>query len=244
MRPGGLHRPVGAARWWGRPRRIAGSGAGPGGRTAVWRAASVVPRRDDAWWWVSGQINLISQAHGRFTSPSEGDNSLRAAKEQALSRIWTVYTGVKLPLHTELLFDIESAGGGGLSDALGLAGFTNLDVVRNPTLGSGALCRAREWYTPPYRAQPRARGRATECLLAGVARARATSRDPRRQAGAWRNFFDVNAVSAATAICNSQTGPSTITAPMSYAADTRNYTYAVIVEHATSRGGRSASAKR
>jgi len=30
----------------------------------------------------------------------------------------------------------ESAGGRGLSDAFGLAGFTNLDVVRNPTLGS------------------------------------------------------------------------------------------------------------
>ena len=30
----------------------------------------------------------------------------------------------------------ESASGGGLSDALGLAGYTNLDVVRNPTLGS------------------------------------------------------------------------------------------------------------
>jgi hypothetical protein len=29
----------------------------------------------------------------------------------------------------------EAAAGGGLSDALGLAGFTDLDVVRNPTLG-------------------------------------------------------------------------------------------------------------
>ena len=31
---------------------------------------------------------------------------------------------------------MESAGGRGLSEALGLAGFTNLDVVRNPNLGS------------------------------------------------------------------------------------------------------------
>jgi high affinity Mn2+ porin len=35
-----------------------------------------------------------------------------------------------------VLVDIESAGGRGISDALGLAGFTNLDVVRNPQLGS------------------------------------------------------------------------------------------------------------
>ena len=34
-----------------------------------------------------------------------------------------------------MILDIESAGGRGLSEALGLAGFTNLDVVRNPNLG-------------------------------------------------------------------------------------------------------------
>jgi hypothetical protein len=34
------------------------------------------------------------------------------------------------------VLDFESAGGRGLSQALGLAGFTNLDVVRNPNLGS------------------------------------------------------------------------------------------------------------
>jgi hypothetical protein len=94
------------------------------------------PHPEDSRWWLSGQVNLISQMHGRFTSPYQGDNSLRPESEQALSRLWTIYTGVTLPGHTELLFDVESAGGRGLSDALGLAGFTNLDVVRNPTLGT------------------------------------------------------------------------------------------------------------
>jgi hypothetical protein len=37
--------------------------------------------------------------------------------------------------HLEAIYDEESAGGRGISEALGLAGFTNLDVVRNPTLG-------------------------------------------------------------------------------------------------------------
>jgi len=32
---------------------------------------------DDSRWWLSGQVNLISQSHGRFTSPYHGDNSLR-----------------------------------------------------------------------------------------------------------------------------------------------------------------------
>ena len=97
---------------------------------------TMFPHSGDSRWWLSGQLNLIWQAHGRFTSPYQGDNSLRPDPEQALSRLWTIYTGVTLSGHTELLFDIESAGGSGLSDALGLGGFTNLDVVRNPTLGS------------------------------------------------------------------------------------------------------------
>jgi len=37
---------------------------------------------------------------------------------------------------TEVLVHIEEAGGAGLSTALGLAGFSNLDVVRNPPLSS------------------------------------------------------------------------------------------------------------
>ncbi|HET9839090.1 MAG TPA: carbohydrate porin [Candidatus Angelobacter sp.] len=48
----------------------------------------------------------------------------------------TLYTGYQLRKHTEALFDLESAGGRGISNALGLAGFTNVDVVRNPTLGA------------------------------------------------------------------------------------------------------------
>ena len=35
----------------------------------------------------------------------------------------------------DAILDVESAGGRGISEALGLAGFTNLDVVRNPNLG-------------------------------------------------------------------------------------------------------------
>jgi high affinity Mn2+ porin len=191
-------------------------------------ATSFVPHREDAWWWLSGQVNLISQAHGRFTSPYEGDNSLRAAKEQALSRIWTVYTGVKLPLHTELLFDIESAGGGGLSDALGLAGFTNLDVVRNPTLGSA-----------PYVA--RAMLHATIALSRDLVDAQPNAFSLASHVPARRleirvgklgmaDFFDVNAVGSDSHL---QFTNWTVdnNGAYDYAADTRGYTYAAIVEY-------------
>ncbi len=87
-------------------------------------------------WWLSGQINLIGQAHDAFPALYSGPHSLLATPEHTVSRVLTLYTGVRLGHGWEALVDIESAGGRGLSDAFGLAGFTNLDVVRNPTLGS------------------------------------------------------------------------------------------------------------
>ena len=38
--------------------------------------------------------------------------------------------------NTDLIVDFENAGGRGISQALGLGGITNLDVVRNPTLST------------------------------------------------------------------------------------------------------------
>ena len=46
----------------------------------------------------------------------------------------TLYTGVRLNNSTELLVDIEEAGGAALSPGFGLAGNTDLDIVRNPLL--------------------------------------------------------------------------------------------------------------
>lgn len=87
-------------------------------------------------YWVSGQVNFIFQAHPDFSAQYSGVNSLSSSGEHAVSRVLTLFTGVELTKTTEFIFDVESAGGRGISDALGLAGFTNLDVVRNPDLGS------------------------------------------------------------------------------------------------------------
>src|SRR5690349_11683095 len=83
-------------------------------------ATAVLPQTGDHAWWLSGQLNLIEQAHDAFLSPYDGPNSLRASREHALSRVWTVDTGYRLSPRLEVLFDLESAGGGGISDALGL----------------------------------------------------------------------------------------------------------------------------
>jgi high affinity Mn2+ porin len=85
--------------------------------------------------WISGQSNIIFQAHPAFHAPYSGANSLRPRGEYKTSLLGTLYLGVQLTHNFELLFDEESSGGRGISQALGLAGFTNLDVVRNPNLG-------------------------------------------------------------------------------------------------------------
>src|SRR5215813_8325345 len=100
------------------------------------QSGTLFPHSQTARWWVSGQINIVFQAHPGFHALYSGPNSLSAEGEHATSRVLTLYTGFQVAKHTEILFDVESAGGRGISDALGMAGFTNVDVVRNPSLGS------------------------------------------------------------------------------------------------------------
>ena len=98
--------------------------------------ATLVNHPDDTRWWLSAQVNAIAQAQPGFHDPYDGDNSFRSADHAALSVVGTVYAGFELTAYTAIVVAGESAGGGGLSDAVGLGGFTNLDVVRNPSLGA------------------------------------------------------------------------------------------------------------
>jgi high affinity Mn2+ porin len=95
---------------------------------------SMFPHFSDTRYWLSGQANFIFQTHPPFHAPYSGANSLNPNYEKATSRVLTLYTGVRLNDSTELLLDIEEAGGAALSTGLGLAGAPNLDIVRNPLL--------------------------------------------------------------------------------------------------------------
>jgi hypothetical protein len=97
---------------------------------------TMFPHFSDTRFWLSGQANFIFQAHPAFHALYSGKNSFRTNFEHATSRIFTLYTGVRLNNSTELLVDIEDASGFGMSNSLGLAGYTNLDVVRIPGEGS------------------------------------------------------------------------------------------------------------
>jgi hypothetical protein len=88
-----------------------------------------------AKWWVSGQANFIFQANGSFHAQYSGTNSFKNVPENALSRVLTLFTAYEFTPASQVYLDVEETGGSGLSSALGLAGFVNLDVVRNPSIG-------------------------------------------------------------------------------------------------------------
>jgi len=95
---------------------------------------SMLPRLKDTRFWLSGQANFIFQTHPPFFAKYSSAHSLDRNFEKATSRVLTLYTGARLNDSTEILVDIEEAGGAALTTGLGLAGFPNLDIVRNPLL--------------------------------------------------------------------------------------------------------------
>lgn len=201
---------------------------------AVAQTATVVPHPSDPRWWLSGQANVIFQEHGEFTSPYAGENSMRPVAEQAVSRLFTLYTGVAVRPGTELLVDIESAGGRGISDALGLAGFTNLDVVRNPALGSSPyVARLMLHQVIAIGSARRPADRGPFSLSSTLPVRRVEIRAGKFSTADW---FDVNAVASDS---HFQFTNWTLdnNGAYDYAADTRGYTLGVEAEYQDSAWG-------
>jgi len=190
--------------------------------------ATVFPHPDDSPFWISGQINLIAQAHGDFPARYDGAQSFQSSAEGAVSRVLTLYTGVRLPRGWEFLLDVEAAGGHGLSEAFGLAGFTNLDVVRNPSLGSAPYL-ARVMVRKIIRLAPDDVDAARTPLSFSP---KLPSRRLEVRAGklGMVDFFDLNAVGSDSHL---QFTNWTIdnNGAYDYAADTRGYTYGVLLEY-------------
>jgi high affinity Mn2+ porin len=95
---------------------------------------TMFPHFKSTRFWLSGQSNFIFQTHPEFHALYSGPHSLGPHYEKATSRVLTLYTGVRLNNSTEVLVDVEEAGGSALSLGFGLAGNTDLDIVRNPLL--------------------------------------------------------------------------------------------------------------
>lgn len=183
---------------------------------------------DAGRFWVGGQANIIFQAHGKFRSDYEGPNSLHAQSEHALSRLFTLYTTYRLTKTSEILVDVESAGGKGISDALGVAGFTNLDVVRNPDLGSTPyLARVQFHAVVPLGSESESTVRNP---LSGFTTLPARRLEVRIGKLSTVDSFDVNAVGSDSHLqfLNWTTDNN---GAYDYAADTRGYTIGGVAEY-------------
>jgi high affinity Mn2+ porin len=189
---------------------------------------TVFPHSSITRWWVSGQINVVFQAHPDFHALYSGQNSLSARAEHATSRVLTLYTGYQVSKHTEALFDLESAGGRGISDALGMAGFTNVDVVRNPSLGSAPyLARLMVHQVFVLSAKEEDAERTSTSLLTKLPERRFELRAGKMSIA---DYFDVNSVGSDSHLQFLNWTAVNIGA-YDYAADTRGYTIAAMAEY-------------
>jgi hypothetical protein len=189
---------------------------------------TIFPHSQSSRWWISGQINTIYQAHPDFSAKYTGTNSLPAQGEAKDSRVLTLYTGLQVTPSTEVFFDLESSGGRGIGDALGLAGFTNLDVVRNPSLGQAPyLARVMLRQTIPLSKDSVEAERGIFAMATKVPARRLEFRVGRFSMA---DFFDLNSVGSDSHL---QFMNWTVdnNGAYDYAADTRGYTWGTVLEY-------------
>jgi high affinity Mn2+ porin len=193
------------------------------------QSGTLFPHSQTARWWVSGQVNIVFQAHPDFHALYSGPNSFSAEGEHATSRLLTLYTGFEITKNTEILFDLESAGGRGLSSALGLAGFTNLDVVRSPDLGDTPYIARLQLHKVFALSQDtvEAERNPTTSILTELPRRRLEFRFGKFSIA---DFFDVNFVGSDSHLqfLNWTTDNS---GSYDYSADTRGYTVGLMTEY-------------
>jgi high affinity Mn2+ porin len=190
--------------------------------------ATLLPHSESSRFWISGQANIITQWHPAFPSPYQGPNSLSPEAQDASSRVLTLFTGVEAGSTTEFLFDIQETGGHGIGEALGLGGFTNLDVVRNPTLSKAPYVARLMWdQIIPLSSEKSAAERTPLSLFTQLPVRRLEIRFGKFSLV---DFFDVNAYGSDS---NFQFLNWTLdnNGAYDYAADTRGYTYAAMVEY-------------
>lgn len=197
-------------------------------------ATTMLPHPDQSRFWLGGQINTILQWHSSFPSKYSGSNSFKAQAENATSRVMTLYMGFAVTKTTEVFGVIESAGGKGISDALGVAGFTNLDVVRNPTLGSKPyLARLMVRQIIPLSDETVEVQRNQFGLATKLPERRIEIRAGKLSTA---DFFDVNA-SGSDSHLQFMNWTVDNNGGYDYAADTRGYTWGAIAEYQTRNWG-------
>jgi high affinity Mn2+ porin len=186
------------------------------------------PHPETDRWWISGQANFISQWHPAFHSPYQGPRSLPPQAQDATSRVLTLFTGVRLTNTTELLCDVQETGGHGIGEAVGLAGVTNLDIVRNPDLSKVPYLARLMWHQIiPLSQQKIDSSRTPFSLFSSLPERRLEIRFGKFSIA---DFFDANTYGSDTGF---QFMNWTVdnNGAYDYAADTRGFTFAAMVEY-------------
>ena len=195
---------------------------------------TMFPHFNEGRLWLSGQANFIFQTNPPFYALYSGTNSFQPYYDKATSRVLTLYTGFQVTKSIEVLLDVEETGGEGLSQALGLAGFTNLDVVRNPTIGQAPYL-SRYIYHQVF-ALTSEKTENARSPLSTFGRLPARRIEFRFGKFAMSDFFDLNSVGSDSHLqfmnwAVDQNGA------YDYAADTRGYTFGLILEYQSPKWG-------
>ena len=209
------------------PQRDASPESDPQAPQAEQSTETMFPHFKDTRFWLSGQANFVFQTHPEFHAPYSGPHSLTPHYEKATSRLMTLYTGARLNNSTEFLVDIEEAGGSALTQGFGLAGNTDLDIVRNPLLSKAPyLGRGMVHHIFAFSPDKLENQRNIFSLFEEVPRRRLEFRVGKF---GMSDFFDANSVGSDT---HFQFLNWTIdnNGAWDYAADTRGYTIAAVAD--------------
>lgn len=189
---------------------------------------AMFPHFKNTRFWLSGQANFVFQAQPGFRALYSGTHSLGPNYQKATSRVMTLYTGVRFNNSTEVLVDIEEAGGAALSEGFGLAGNTDLDIVRNPLLSKAPYLGRGMIHTVIALSKDKVENqRSYLSLFDELPRRRLEIRVGKFS---MPDFFDINSVGSDThfQFLNWTTDNN---GAWDYAADTRGYTVGITADY-------------
>jgi high affinity Mn2+ porin len=87
--------------------------------------------------FLGAQFTVIGQALAPFPALYRGPNSLTSKGDVKATHTYGLYFGVPLPARLEAYADLEMARGYAVGNAVGLAGITNGDVIRQGSIDLG-----------------------------------------------------------------------------------------------------------
>jgi hypothetical protein len=177
---------------------------------------------------LGAQVTEIRQSLRPFRSPYSGPNSLESRGDNEGTQTYGIYLGSELTSRLQVYFDAEMARGAGVGHAVGLAGITNGDVIRQGTadLGNGPyVARAFLRYLMPLSSETAPVERGVDHLPGAEAERHVEWKLGRLAAS---DDFDQNRYASSTRTQFLDWGLFNNSA-WDFAADTRGYTNGLVV---------------